>query len=151
MDVRGLVSERVTTLADYRSVAEITSGIVCGCLITMPNFFRHVAPKIASKLHSSKKNSSLNKFASIVSSRSHKSVPQWHDRYDLSPRHSEYLELGEDNVWHSPAKAGAVAGNGPIPPNAVWKGPKASGSGADLESGITKTVKVEQYSRFPIT
>lgn len=140
MDVRGLASKRVKTLVDICSVAEITSGIVCGCLITMPNFFRHFAPMIASKLHSSKKSSSLSKFASIVSSRSHKSTPQWHDRYDSS-RHSEYLELGENNVWHSPAKAGGVAGNNPIPSNAVWKGP---GGGADSAMGITKTVKVEQ-------
>ena len=32
------------------SIAEIASGIVCSCLITMPHFFRHMAPKIASKL-----------------------------------------------------------------------------------------------------
>jgi len=36
--------------ADINSVAEITSGIICNCLITMPSFFRHIAPIIASKL-----------------------------------------------------------------------------------------------------
>lgn len=117
----------------------------------MPNFFRHVAPKIASKLHSRKKNSSLNKIASTVSSRSRKIIPHWHDRYDPGSRHSEYLELGEGNVWHSPAKSGDVAGNGLVPPNAAWRDPKVPISGVDLESGITKTGKVEQYPRFPIT
>ena len=117
----------------------------------MPNFFRHFVPKITSKLHNSSKSGSLNKIASIVPSTRRKSVPQRHDRYDPTLRHSEYLELGENNnTWHSPAKV-TEAGVWPIPANAAWNDANVSKRGGDLESGIMKTVKVEQYSRFPIT
>ena len=150
MDVCSPVFARPEKDANGSSAAEITSGIVCGCLITMPNFFRHFIPKITSKLHSSNKSGSLKKIASLVPSASRKSVPQWHDRYDPTSRHSEYLELGENNTWHSPAK-GTEAGVRPIPANAAWSDPNVPKRGVDLESGIMKTVKVEQYSRFPIT
>ncbi len=151
MDVSSLVSQLLIRFANGSSVAEITSGIVCGCLITMPNFFRHFAPKIASKLHSSNKSGSLHKLASIVPASSRKAAPQWHNRYDPASRHSQYLELGENNVWHSPAKAGEAEVNGSIPANAAWRDSKVSKSRVDLESGIVKTAKVDQYSRFPIS
>jgi len=150
MDVSSLLGE-IRYLTNSSSVAEITSGIVCGCLITMPNFFRHFAPKIASKLHCSNKSSSLKKIASLVASRSRKSNPQWHDLYDPNSRHSEYLELGEGSAWHSTAKVSEAGAQRPIPSNASWRESKTPKSGIDVESGIVKTGQVEQYSRFPIS
>lgn len=91
------------------SIAEIASGIVCGCLITMPHFFRHFAPKIASKLSLSRSTgaSKLLPFA-FVPVRASK-VPEWSSgAYESAAtttrgNKDEYMELGESNTWRGPA------------------------------------------------
>lgn len=128
------------------SVAEITSGIVCGCLVTMPNFFRHFISKITSKLHSSRKSGSSNKTPYFAPSNSKKIVDKWSDNYDPASRNDQYLELNEGNTWRSPAK---VASGG-FRSNPVRTGPWENQKphvldGADVESGILKTTHIQQY------
>lgn len=43
-------------LSSY-STAELALGVTCSSLLTMPHFFRHVVPKVASKLSSGHKTS----------------------------------------------------------------------------------------------
>ncbi|CAD6591223.1 MAG: hypothetical protein ASARMPREDX12_005038 [Alectoria sarmentosa] len=85
------------------TIAEIASGIVCGCLITMPHFFRHFAPKIVSKLSLSRPSRSTggSKLASFVPVRASK-VPDWSGLYESASRggKDDYMELGESNAWH---------------------------------------------------
>lgn len=38
------------------ALGEISSGIVCGCMPTLPQFFRHFVPKITSRLSSGRSN-----------------------------------------------------------------------------------------------
>lgn len=88
-------------------VAEIASGIVCGCLITMPHFFRHITPRIAGAFSPSRRSngscrgSNNNKLASFVPVRASK-VPEWSEGLDTRANdRSEYMELGESN-WPGP-------------------------------------------------
>ena len=75
----------------------------------MPHFFRHFAPKIASKLYfnsGSQGSSNPNKFSSIIAlpRRRTKPVLQWHDHYDTSTmdRDDSYLELNPGRKWPRP-------------------------------------------------
>ena len=99
-------SHKLTTNKKRNSIAEIASGIVCGCLITMPHFFRHFAPKIASKLSLSRsRGSGPSKLASFLPVRATvraKNPPEWSAAaYDSASRGAkdDYMELGESNTW----------------------------------------------------
>ncbi len=81
-------------LITYR-VAEIASGLLCGCLPVLPQFFRHFIPKIASKYRSKGRTTRT----SAVSS-SGKPLAS-NDGRDIHPSLPEgtYIELREqDNV-----------------------------------------------------
>lgn len=46
LGVDGFVApDPANTSVTLHSIAEISSGIICGCLPTLPRFFRHYAPK----------------------------------------------------------------------------------------------------------
>lgn len=55
----------------YDSDAEIAGGIICGCMPVLPQFVRHLAPKIKS-VFSLYRLSSKNQFSSAKSSSIHK-------------------------------------------------------------------------------
>lgn len=119
----------------------------------MPHFFRHITPKIASKLSFTRSSQSgsnrarqsggRNRMASLVPvRRALKVVPQWHDHYDTTttttsittkPRRDSYLELntGGSGDWRSPTTDGSgTQRSGPV----------------DEEAGIVRTVRVEQFA-----
>lgn len=117
------------------TIAEIASGIVCGCLITIPHFFRHFAPKIVSKFTSLTRSSSTPQTKTISKPkpapfrsrfpfpssfvRSTNKVSDWTSSsaaYDSSPGTTRgdrmsYMELGESHAWQKPAPAMVADGN----------------------------------------
>ncbi|KAL9127418.1 MAG: hypothetical protein Q9217_003714, partial [Psora testacea] len=96
------------------TLAEITSAIVCGCLITMPNFFRHFAPKLVSRLSFSRYNNSRDSGSGRGSRKITALVPvrarpdQWggyQSDEDTMKDKDIYMELGESNTWTTPTPA----------------------------------------------
>lgn len=80
----------------------------------MPHFFRHVAPKIASKLSLSRSSDLARASSSFVPVRAGK-VKDWKSgMYESSGATSsrgmdDYMELGESNTWQEgPTKAAVV-------------------------------------------
>ena len=135
----------------FNSIAEIASGIVCGCLITMPHFFRHFAPKIASKLSLSRhsRSTGASKLAPFVPVRASK-VPDWSGAYESAATRGkdDYMELGESNTWQGPATTilhvdddGAVRGRNEWGDQQGGRGPVAS-----LPSNVT-SIYSDDYPR----
>lgn len=76
----------------------------------MPNFFRHVGPKVVSKLsfsrytHGSSGKSSGSSKASFVPVRAQ--PPEWDKNFNPVPKGNDhYMELGESNTWGRPIPA----------------------------------------------
>ena len=68
----------------------------------MPHFFRHFAPKIASKLSLSR-STGASKPATFVPVRASK-VPEWSGAYESAAGgKDDYMELGESNTWQGAA------------------------------------------------
>ncbi|CAF9914643.1 hypothetical protein IMSHALPRED_001968 [Imshaugia aleurites] len=139
------------------TIAEIASGIVCGCLITMPHFFRHFAPKIASKLSLSRsRGSGPSKLASFLPVRATvraKNPPEWSGAaYDSASRGAkdDYMELGESNTWRGGPAATVVrvhdddAGHGAAGRGRVEWG--ARGPVSHLPSNVTSIYSVDYPS-----
>lgn len=98
-------------LTTIRSDAEITAGIICGCVPTVPAFFRHVVQgkarfssrrrineyRTSQNYHKSKELSPTNSGPSVTSPRS--IVTPWEDTY-VNPRilQGSYLELEDKGV-----------------------------------------------------
>lgn len=116
----------------------------------MPHFFRHVAPRIASKFSSSRKTPKDSKGSGPEKPapddpKQQSKPPHWHDLYDTttSSRQDAYLELNESHDWHSPTTT-IHGGTQPVSETNGWKELVVSEESA-MEAGIMKTVHVEQY------
>lgn len=105
---KGLLSE-----LNLYSTAELASGVICSSLLTMPHFFRHVAPKIVNRLSSIHRipgiGESKNAKTTIVPGARHsKPPPHWHDLYDTvdsttsGSRLDTYLEVHDSHELQSP-------------------------------------------------
>ena len=87
-------------LTDY-SEAEITTGIICSCLPTVPALFRHYVPKISSRLASSSHRPDGRRATikvnrpSLFSSKGSQSTSHYHDPEDPRLLQGQYLELDE--------------------------------------------------------
>lgn len=136
------------------SSAEIASGVICSSLLTMPHFYRYVAPRICGRLFSRRKNpssvggSGSNKAAPALRNPS-KPPPHWHDLYDTTTsRQDNYLELNENTDWQSPTTTIQGGGSQNSSSGEKCSGRRAGNDVSDesaMESGIVKTVRVEQY------
>lgn len=85
-----------------RSDAEITAGVIIGCLPVMPALFRHFVPKIKTHFSSYRrsKNQSVSHSGPSVAS-ANNPVAAWEDPYrDSRGLNNSYLEL--DDKKHSP-------------------------------------------------
>lgn len=132
------------------TIAEIASGIVCGCLITMPHFFRHFAPKIASKLSLSRhsRSTGASKFATFVPVRAGK-VPEWSGAYESAATRGkdDYMELGESNTWQGTATTIVhVDDNGAIHGRSEWG---EQGGRAPVSSLLPSTVTSIYSDDYP--
>ena len=140
------------------STAEQASAVTCSSLLTMPPFYRHVAPKIASMLSSSHKSpgggggsdDSKKVQPPIVPGARHlKMSSHWYDLYNTTTSGSRldtYLELHDSPDWQSPMTT--IHGGSPHLSSAE----QGSRGEADvtseeviIEAGIVKTVRMEQY------
>lgn len=76
------ISGSIMMLADFLSRdAEMASGIICGCMPVMPQFFRHFLPKI--KSHFTSYNRSRAESASRgIQSAADPTVPSWNNYND---------------------------------------------------------------------
>lgn len=73
------------------ALGEISGGIVCGCMPTLPQFFRHFIPKITSRLSSGR----TNKLSAGSSSKQSAGVRTRSLRADGSENYTELDEQGE--------------------------------------------------------
>lgn len=93
-------------LTNLYSSAELALSVICSSLLTIPQFYRHIGPKITSKLSSSRKNNSCRSGNGPVPRNPNRPIPQWHDLFDTNSTittHTEnYLELNESIDWQSP-------------------------------------------------
>lgn len=121
----------------------------------MPHFFRHVVPKIASKLSSRRKTPGSGSEESngvkpaFVPGVRHSKAPHWHDLYDTTTSGSRldtYLELHDSHDWQGPM---TTIHGGVQHPLSAEKGSLDESvvisEEAAMEAGIMKTVRVEQY------
>ncbi|CAD6582658.1 MAG: hypothetical protein ASARMPREDX12_000997 [Alectoria sarmentosa] len=73
--------------------AEIASGILCGCLPVLPQFFHHLVPKMVAKISTFRLGKSLSKKFSS-NSNTGRAAP-WEEPFDPRLHQGTYLELGE--------------------------------------------------------
>ncbi|MCJ1342723.1 hypothetical protein MMC31_000911 [Peltigera leucophlebia] len=137
-------------LTNTYSSAELALGVICSSLLTMPQFYRHVGPKIASKLSSSRKNDSSRGGNGPVPRNPNRPIPQWHDMFDtnttITDRTENYLELNDSVDWQSP-KTTIQGGKDAQRPNTMGNYINRYDASEEtaLEAGIMKTVRVEQF------
>ncbi|MCJ1458495.1 hypothetical protein MMC28_008868, partial [Mycoblastus sanguinarius] len=86
------------------TIAEIASGILCGCLPVLPQFFRHFLPKIASKISTFRQTKSPSHISKKYGSSAHTGkTASWQDPYDPRLLQGNYLELGERDKTLGPS------------------------------------------------
>lgn len=129
------------------SSAELALGVICSSLLTIPQFYRHIVPKITSRFSSSRRNVSSRSGNGPVPRNPNRPIPQWHDLFDtnttITTRTENYLELTESIDWQSPK---TTIQGGKDTQNANTMGNKYDvPGGPGLEAGIVKTVRVEQF------
>ena len=93
----------------YAREVEITTGLICGCLPILPALFRHMNPRIQSKI-SSTAGSNLPKLGkrSFLSSRHSNCNSKYLGPDDPRLLYAEYLELEEGNHKKSYENGGTV-------------------------------------------
>lgn len=91
---RNIIHFPCCLIVNYRN-AEIASGILCGCLPVLPQFFRHFVPKLVSKISTFRLGRSpLEKYKGASSTG--RPAP-WEEPYDPRLLQGPYLELGQLN------------------------------------------------------
>ena len=151
------------------SQAEITTGVICSCLPTLPALYRHYAPKDSSMRHPSGRREGLDSHTvkapkhSILSSFRMAPSTRYQD-HDDDPRllRAEYLELG----GVSGDERGGAELSGPVTTkieggadaSSDWAATKSEGVGplhgdgqCGRWGGITKTVCLESVPQRPMS
>ena len=141
-------------LTSDHSVAEIASGIICGCLPVVPQFFRIFVPKIASKITAIRQSKSSSQGSrKYGSSLRNGRAALWHDPHDPRLLQASYLELGQRDKISGPSTT--ISGGKQDRSSDVQRGGKypwdesSQVSEVDEEAAgnkILKTVRVERSS-----
>ena len=126
--------------------AEITTGIICSCLPTLPALFRHYGAKRQSKAsghevgHSAGNSAGRLTKSSFLSTRRSHPTSKYLGPDDSQLLHAEYLELGEGNNQRTVA-SGLSSG-----PTTIIRGGVSSG---DLENNATANHRNHNSFEFP--
>ena len=123
----------------------------------MPQFYRYVAPKIASILSSSHNppsggsdDSKKVKPPIVPGARHSKPSSHWYDPYDTTTSGSRldtYLELHDSTDWQNPMTTIHGGSQQHLSPaeQSSWGEPSVTSEEVTMEAGIVKTVRMEQY------
>lgn len=130
------------TLTDHNCrLGEISSGIVCGCMPTLPQFFRHFAPKIATAFSSTRRSSGRGKsveFSASTEQSGHSRTSK--ARFPKSPYGDtdSYVELDERRHQYNQmdgSKGGPRVWSDEVSASDVEKGPPSM-----EEDGVARVV-----------
>lgn len=118
----------LTLTDDDCRLGEISSGIVCGCMPILPQFFRHFVPKIATAFSSTGRSSGRgksNKFSASTEQSGHSRTSK--ARFPKSPYGDtdSYVELDERRHEYNPidgSKEGPRAWSDEVSTTDVEKG-----------------------------
>lgn len=138
-------------LTRYRE-AEITTGIICSCLPTLPALYRHYVPKIASRLASNHHiNGSRSGKQSFFSSRDKTSSSNYQQGDEPHLLREGYLELGGlttgDNAMGKYKGPTTNTREGIHVAGSNWNGDDQSSIERLTGDGIVNTVRLETFSQ----
>ena len=144
------IFRRPLKLTNSYSSAELALGVICSSLLTMPQFYRHIGPKITSKLSFSRKTNRSRSGNGPVPRNPNRPITQWHDLFGpntaINTCTENYLELNENVDWQSP-KTTIQGGKNAQSADTTGNYSRSCDFSEDsaLEAGIEKTVRVEQF------
>ncbi|MCJ1303445.1 hypothetical protein MMC08_006255 [Hypocenomyce scalaris] len=125
------------------TAAEVISGILCGCLPVLPQFFRYYGPKVTAKL-SSIRGSKTQGTSTNLSGASTTLSPAapWQEPYAATLLTGTYHELEEQECIEG-NKTTVRGGTQPSSSETLGDDYRNTQESLDLENGIRKTVRIE--------